>query len=123
MSDATEALLQRIRAAKQRTLPVGDGRRTLQWRLPEWDEQYRLGRGGLEGVRAAVGLVHGWQGFTERDLVPPDTEGFGDAAVSFTPAALDQALAAQPALLGQLLEAVNEESARRRQAQEAASGN
>lgn len=123
MSDATEALLHRIRAAKRRKLPMPDGRRTLHWRLPEWEEQFRLGMGGMEAMRAAVGLVEDWAGFQEADLAPAGAEGFSTGPVAYSRGALNAALAADPALLGQLLDAVLAESQRRKAAQDAASGN
>lgn len=124
MSDASDALVQRIRAGRRRRLPLADNRRALVWRLPDWEEQVRLARGGIEAGRAALGLVDGWEGFTERDLVAADMAAhFADTPVAFESQLLELAVAADMSLLTVLLEGVNAEKQRTKAAQEAASGN
>jgi hypothetical protein len=119
--DATAELIARIRAARLYWLPLDDAAtRQVQWRLPTWEEQIRLMRGGVEQYRAATGLVVDWQGITEADLEPG-----GDAAhpVAFSDdawrLALDQHVEWVPVLLAAVIAKLDE----RRAAQEAARGN
>lgn len=126
MSDAAGMadLLARVRAGRQQWLDVdaGDGKpRALQWALPGWDAQYRMGDGGHAYVRECVGLVAGWRGFTVGDLVPDDA----DAAkpLPFSPEVLALVLADHPGWVTQLAAAVHQTIAQRTQRQDDARGN
>lgn len=118
MSDAAAQLLARIRSAREWWLELGDGR-AVKWRLPTWEEQTLILRGGRDQYRAIVGLVTDWRGVTERDLDPDAADKPAPWSEELWQALLADRIDWLPALMA----AVVEKLAARKQAQEQARGN
>lgn len=119
MSDLSD-LAARIRAGREQWFELDDPpRRAVKWRLPDWEEQMRLGARGLEPMRVVVQLVQDWRGFTQADLEP----GADPRPLAFTHELWELALAEQLAWVNKLLAHVFDVVKARTDARQAASGN
>ena len=118
MSDATAALIARIRAGREHWLELDD-RHAVKWRIPSWEEQGRMMLGRMEQMRVAVGLVIDWRGFVESDFVP----GVASKPLEFSPELWDAALVDHIDWVPKLMRASIDGIAARADAQKAASGN
>lgn len=117
-------LLARVRAGRLQWLDVdaGDGKaRALQWALPGWDAQYRMGNGGQAYVRECVDLVAGWRGFTVADLAPDDADAA--KALPFSPEALALVLGDHLEWVTSLASRVHQTIAQRAKRQDSDRGN
>jgi hypothetical protein len=84
MPTPAELLIQRMRARRERWVPLGDDeRRRVLIRRPSEVEMISM-RNGI-GVADVGRHVVGWEGFTEADLLGPEL-GSADAAAPFSTA-------------------------------------